>query len=256
MLTDAAALVATLTALRLARRPASGAWTFGLKRAEVLSAQANGVTLLVVSALIAFEAIHRLMHPSNVTGSIVIVVAAVGMVVNGAATWSLGKANRESLNIKGAFEHIFTDLVAFAATLIAGIVIVATGYRRADSIASLFVVFLMLRSAWGLLRETGRVLLEAAPAEYDPEIDCPRNRRHPVGRVGPRRSHLAHHERIPRPFCARIGGRTGRLPRREAGARTDAPPKARSRAHDPSSRPCLRRASEDRPDSPGVSDCD
>ena len=170
MLTDAGGLVATLTALRLARRPASGAWTFGLKRAEVLSAQANGVTLLVVSALVGFEAVHRLMHPSNVTGCIVIFVAAVGMVVNGAATWSLGKANRESINIKGAFQHIFTDLVAFAATLVAGVVIVATGYRRADSIASLFVVLLMLRSAWGLLRETGRVLLEAAPAGYDPKL--------------------------------------------------------------------------------------
>ncbi len=169
MLTDAGALVATLTALRLARRPASGAWTFGLKRAEVLSAQANGVTLLVVGALVTLEAVHRLMHPSRVTGSIVIVVAGVGMVINAAATWSLSKANRESINIKGAFEHIFTDLVAFAATLVAGIVIVVTGYRRADSIASLFVVLLMIRSAWILLRETGRVLLEAAPAGYDPE---------------------------------------------------------------------------------------
>ncbi len=169
MLTDAGALVATLTAIRLSRRPASGAWTFGLKRAEVLSAQANGVTLLVIGALVTFEAVHRLMHPSTVTGSIVIVVAAVGMVFNAAATWSLGKASRTSINIKGAFQHILTDLVAFAATLVAGIVIVATGFRRADSIASLFVVVLMIRSAWGLLRETGRVLLEAAPVGYDPD---------------------------------------------------------------------------------------
>jgi cobalt-zinc-cadmium efflux system protein len=168
MLTDAGALIATLTAMRLARRPASGAWTFGLKRAEVLSAQANGITLLVVSALVTFEAIHRLMHPSNVTGGIVIFVAAVGLLFNAAATWSLSRANRSSINIKGAFQHIFTDLVAFAATLAAGIVIVASGYHRADSIASLFVVLLMIRSAIGLLRDTGRVLLEAAPMGYDP----------------------------------------------------------------------------------------
>lgn len=170
MLTDAGALIATLAAIRLARRPASGSWTFGLKRAEVLSAQANGVTLLVVGALVTFEAVSRLLQPSSVNGAIVIAVSAVGMVFNAAATWSLGKASRESINIKGAFQHIFTDLVAFAATLCAGIVIVTTGYRRADSIASLFVVLLMVRSAWGLLRETGRVLLEAAPVGYDPKV--------------------------------------------------------------------------------------
>lgn len=169
MLTDAAALVATLVALRLARRPASGPWTFGLRRAEVLSAQLNGMTLLVIGALIAFEAIRRLIHPSEVTGTIVVVVAAVGIVMNFAATWALSKADRESLNIKGAFQHILTDSFAFAGTIVAGIVILTTGYRRADSIASLIVVALMVRAAWGLLRETGRVLLEAAPAGFDPK---------------------------------------------------------------------------------------
>jgi cobalt-zinc-cadmium efflux system protein len=147
----------------------SGAWTFGLKRAEVLSAQANGISLLVISALIGFEAIHRLVHPSGVTGSIVIVVAAVGIVVNVAATWSLSRAGRESINIKGAFQHILTDLFAFVGTLVAGVIIVTTGFRRADSIASLLVVVLMLRASWGLLRETGRVLLEAAPVGFDPQ---------------------------------------------------------------------------------------
>jgi cobalt-zinc-cadmium efflux system protein len=168
MLTDAAALVSTLVALRLARRPASGPWTFGLRRAEVLSAQLNGMTLLVIGALIAFEAIRRLIHPSQVTGSIVIVVASVGLAVNVAATWSLSRADRESMNIKGAFQHVLTDSFAFAGTIAAGIVIETTGYRRADSIASLVVVALMVRAAWGLLRETGRVLLEAAPAGFEP----------------------------------------------------------------------------------------
>lgn len=169
MLTDAAALIAALAALRLARRPAAGAWTFGLKRAEVLSAQANGITLLVVSALVTFESIRRLVHPSGVTGRIVVVVAIIGVAINGAATWSLARAGRESINIRGAFVHIFWDLCAFAGTLVAGIVIVTTGFARADSIASLFVVVLMLRAAWSLLRETGRVLLEAAPVGYNPE---------------------------------------------------------------------------------------
>jgi cobalt-zinc-cadmium efflux system protein len=168
MLTDAAALGASLLAIRLARRPATGAWTFGFKRAEVLSAQANGITLLVVSALVAFEAVSRLLHPVAVTGGIVVTVAAVGVAVNVAATWVLARANRDSINVRGAFAHVVTDLYGFIGTLVAGIVIIVTGFDRADAIASLVVVGLMLRAAWGLLRETGRILLEAAPEGYPP----------------------------------------------------------------------------------------
>ena len=168
MLTDAGALGASLLAIRLARRPASGAWTFGLKRAEVLSAQANGITLLVVSALVAFEAVSRLVHPVAVTGGIVVIVAAVGVAVNVAATWVMARANRDSINVRGAFAHVITDLYGFIGTLVAGIVIILTGFDRADAIASLIVVGLMLHAAWGLLRETGRILLEAAPEGYEP----------------------------------------------------------------------------------------
>jgi cobalt-zinc-cadmium efflux system protein len=169
MLADVGALAASLLAFRLSRRPAGGVWTFGLARAEVLSAQANGITLLVVSALVAFEAITRLVHPVRVTGGIVVAVAAVGVVVNVAATLVIARGNRRSINVKGAFAHIVTDLYAFIGTLIAGIVIIFTGFQRADSIASLIVVGLMLYAAWGLLRETGRILLEAAPEGFAPD---------------------------------------------------------------------------------------
>ncbi len=169
MLTDAGALAASLLAVRLSRRPAAGVWTFGFKRAEVLSAQANGITLLVVSALVAAEAVARLLHPVAVHGGIVVVVAAVGVAVNLAATWTLAKANRGSVNVRGAVAHIVTDLYGFAGTLAAGIVILLTGFNRADSIASLLVVGLMLYAAWKLLRETGRILLEAAPEGYAPD---------------------------------------------------------------------------------------
>jgi cobalt-zinc-cadmium efflux system protein len=168
MLTDAAALAASLLAVRLARRPAAGVWTFGFRRAEVLSAQANGITLLVVSALVAFEAVTRLVHPVAVRGGIVITVAAVGVAVNIAATWVIAQADRRSVNIRGALAHIVTDLYGFIGTLAAGIIIVVTGFQRADAIASLLVVVLMLRAAWSLLRETGRILLEAAPEGYAP----------------------------------------------------------------------------------------
>jgi cobalt-zinc-cadmium efflux system protein len=103
-----------------------------------------------------------------VTGGIVVAVAAVGVAVNVAATWVLARANRDSINVRAAFAHIVTDLYGFMGTLAAGIVIIVTGFERADSIASLIVVGLMLRAAWGLLAETGRILLEAAPEGYAP----------------------------------------------------------------------------------------
>jgi cobalt-zinc-cadmium efflux system protein len=167
MLTDAGALGASLWAIRLSGRPAAGSWTFGWKRAEILSAAGNGITLVVVGALVAFEAIRRLLDPPPVQGGPLLVVALLGVAVNVAAAWVLAKANRSSLNVEGAFQHILTDLYAFIATFIAGVVIVLTGFVRADAIASLNVVALVFRAAWGLLRDSGRILLEAAPAGVD-----------------------------------------------------------------------------------------
>jgi cobalt-zinc-cadmium efflux system protein len=167
MLTDAGSLAGAMWAAALAGRPARGRWTFGFKRAEILAAAVNGVTLLVVAALVLFEAVRRLAHPAEVSGGAVIAVAAAGVVVNGVATWVLAKGNRSSLNVEGAFQHLLTDTYAFLATLVAGVVIVTTGFRRADSIASLLVVLLMLRASWQLLRASGRVLLEAAPDGVD-----------------------------------------------------------------------------------------
>ncbi len=167
MLTDAGALAASLGAARLAARPAQGAFTFGFHRAEILSAAGNGITLLVVSALVAFESVRRLIHPGAVEAPTVVVVALVGVAVNLVAAGLLARANRSSLNVEGSFRHILTDLYGFAATVIAGVVIVATGFQRADAIASLVVVGLMLRASWDLLKASGRILLEVAPDGVD-----------------------------------------------------------------------------------------
>ena len=169
MLTDAGAIMLALFAMRLAARPARGGYTFGLKRAEIMSAQANGVTLLVLSVVLAFEAVRRLISPPAVTGGLVLATALVGVAVNIAAAWSISKANRTSLNVEGAFQHILTDLFGFIATAIAGVVVLATGFTRADAIASLVVVVLMVRAGTGLVRESGRIFLEAAPAGVDPD---------------------------------------------------------------------------------------
>jgi len=169
MLSDVGAIGGALWAISLAARPPSGKWTYGWKRAEILSAAANGITLLVVAGIVTAEAISRLIHPPAVDGGPVIAVAIAGIVVNVAASWVLARANRSSLNIEGAFRHVLTDLYGFIGTVIAGIVIVATGFNRADSIASLVVVALMAKAAWELLRDSGRVLLEAAPEGMDLE---------------------------------------------------------------------------------------
>ncbi len=164
MLTDAGAIGLSLLAIRLAARPAGGNLTYGLKRTEILSAQVNGAALLVLAVLVVYEAIRRLVSPPDVGGRTVLIVALVGIAVNLVATWQLAKANRENMAVEGSFQHVLTDLYAFIGTAIAAGVILGTGFDRADPIASLFVAALMLRSAYGLLKSSGRVLLEIAPA--------------------------------------------------------------------------------------------
>jgi cobalt-zinc-cadmium efflux system protein len=169
MLTDAGALALALVAIRLARRPAGGAMTYGLGRSEIVAAAINGSTLLVLGLLFVYESVRRLIDPHAVEGAAVLIVALVGVVVNLAAIRVLAGANRDSLNVEGAFQHILTDLAAFVATAIAGAVIPLTGFERADGIAALLVAALMLRAAYTLLRESGRVFLEAAPRGLDPQ---------------------------------------------------------------------------------------
>ncbi len=171
MLTDAAALALSLVAARLAARPAGGAMTYGLGRVEILSAQANGVTLLILSVVIVVDALRRLVSPLHVNGVPVLIVAVVGVVVNlaAAAILARGSGAQRSLNVEGSYRHILTDLYGFIATAVAAVIILATGFDRADPIASLFIAGLLLYAAYGLLKQSGRVFLEAAPPGIDPD---------------------------------------------------------------------------------------
>jgi cobalt-zinc-cadmium efflux system protein len=182
MLTDAASIVLALVAMRLAARPARGSYTYGLKRTEILSAQANGLSLLILSVWLTYEAIRRLIDPPEVTGALVLATALAGVVINVAAAWMISRANRASLNVEGAFQHILNDLYAFIATAVAGLIMLITGFARADAIASLVVVALMLKAGYGLVRESGRIFLEAAPAGLPPEA---------IGRTMAARPHVA-----------------------------------------------------------------
>jgi cobalt-zinc-cadmium efflux system protein len=169
MLTDAGALAFALFALRLAARPAKGAMTFGFRRAEILSAQANGVTLLVVAGFIVYEAVRRLVEPPHVRAGLVLGVAIGAALLNVVAATTLAGADRSNLNIEGSFQHVLTDLYGFIGTAIAAGVILLTGFERADPIASLAIAAIMIRSGAQLVRASGRIFLEAAPEGLDPD---------------------------------------------------------------------------------------
>ncbi|MEU9830671.1 cation diffusion facilitator family transporter [Streptosporangium sp. NPDC048047] len=168
MLTDAASIALALFAMRLAARPASGAYTFGWKRAEILSAAANGLTFVLLVAYFVYEAVRRLIEPPQVAAPLVVGTALTGIAVNAVASWLISRADRTSLNVEGAFQHILNDMYAFIATVVAGVVVWVTGWSRADAVAALVVAALMAKAAYGLLREAGRVLFEAAPSGAPP----------------------------------------------------------------------------------------
>jgi cobalt-zinc-cadmium efflux system protein len=163
MLTDAASLALALLAARLAARPPTGRFTFGLGRAEILSAQVNGALLLVLAGVLAIEAVQRFSQPPEVEGGVVLAVGLLGAVVNVAAAWQLAKAERRSLNVEGARAHVLTDLYASLGAALSGAVILATGFNEADAIAALVVSVLMLHSGWKLVRDSVSVLLEGSP---------------------------------------------------------------------------------------------
>jgi cobalt-zinc-cadmium efflux system protein len=169
LLTDAAALAFALVATTMAARPAAGRWTYGYSRLEILAAQANGITLGLIALWVIWSAAHRLVDPQEVRGGLVLVVALGGVAVSIAASAVLARASRESLNVRGAFLHVLTDVAAFGATALAGGLILATGWDRFDPIASLAVAVLMLWSSAQLLRESTVIFLEGAPRDADPD---------------------------------------------------------------------------------------
>jgi cobalt-zinc-cadmium efflux system protein len=165
MVTDVVALALSAWAIHLSRKPARELWTYGFKRAEILAAAANGMLLVAVAITVAVEAIGRLVTPQHVSGGLVLTIALIGVVINVAAVRILARANRNKLNVRAAFAHIRTDLFAFIGTAISGLTVALTHWARADSIASLLVVILMLSSSWGLLRDSGRILLQGTPED-------------------------------------------------------------------------------------------
>jgi cobalt-zinc-cadmium efflux system protein len=169
MLTDAGAIGLSLFAMHMADKPPGGRFTFGFKRIEILSAQINGAVLLLLALWFIAEAVRRLIAPPQVQGRLVLWIALAGIAINLLAAWTMSKANRQSLNVEGSFQHIVTDLYAFIATAIAGALIWGIGFNRADAVAALIVAALMVRAGLRLIKASGRIFLEAAPARLDPD---------------------------------------------------------------------------------------
>ncbi len=165
MFTDAAALVVALVATAIAARPADDRRTFGYQRAEVLGALANGVILIVLCTWVGVEAVQRLLAPAEaeVQGELMLVVATVGMIANAVSMFLLSRAQKRSINVRGAYLEVLGDLIGSIAVIVAAVVIVTTGFVQADAIASLLIAVMIVPRAIGLLREVVVVLTESAP---------------------------------------------------------------------------------------------
>ena len=167
MLSDNVSIALALAAVWLARRPATAERTYGFKRAEVLAALANGVTLVALAIWILYEAIRRFDDPPEVLGGWMLVVGLAGIGVNLAAGAILFRAREGSLNVEAAFRHVLADLLGSLGVVVAAVVILATGWLEADPIASILIALLILASSWSILRDSISILLESAPRGMD-----------------------------------------------------------------------------------------
>lgn len=168
-LSDVLGLVLAWVAAILARRPASQRFTYGLKRSTILAALGNALLLLVGVGAIAFEAVRRISHPEPVEGGVVAWVAGAGILINGFTAWLFMAGRKEDLNIHGAFLHMVADAAVSLGVMIAGFVILTTGWLMIDPIVSLVVVVAILWGTWGLFKESLGLSLDAVPAGVDPD---------------------------------------------------------------------------------------
>ena len=188
MAADAAGLGLSLFAAFAAARPPTERRTFGYARAEILAAMANAVLLLAMAGFILYEAIRRLVSPTDIGSGLLIVFGVIALAANAVSLLLLRQGQAESLNLRGAFLEVASDTLGAAAVIVTGVIIATTGFTRADPIASLAVGLLILPRTWRLLRETVDVLLEASPRG----MDLNEVRRHMTTLTGVRDVHELH----------------------------------------------------------------
>lgn len=167
MLTDFAALSLAWIAMRVGERPADARRTFGFDRLAVLVAFGNGLALFAIAGWIAVEAVRRFADPAPIEGALMLGVAAVGLAVNLVVFWVLSRGDRENLNMRAAVLHVLGDLLGSVAAIVAAVVILATGWLPIDPLLSVGVALLILRAAWSVVRDSGHILLEGSPRDFD-----------------------------------------------------------------------------------------
>lgn len=167
MLTDTMALALAAVAFQVSKKPADAKRSYGYQRFQILAAFVNGLSLLLIVGWILYEAVDRFRHPAEILGNTMLLVAAIGLVVNIIAFLVLHSGDRENLNIRGAAIHVAGDLLGSIAAIIAALVIIRTGWTPIDPILSVAVALLILRSAWLLVKRSAHVLLEGAPDWLD-----------------------------------------------------------------------------------------
>ncbi|MGK5090354.1 cation diffusion facilitator family transporter [Bdellovibrionota bacterium FG-2] len=169
MLTDVGAILLSLFALWMARRPANWVMSFGYHRAEILGALASGLAIWLISGLLVYEAVQRMRAPPEVNGPIVFVVAVVGLIANLVSMRMLNGAQHDSLNVRGAYLHLLSDALGSVGAVLAGGVLWWTGWRPIDPIITVLFAALMLLSSWSLVKESLSVLMESTPSSIDPQ---------------------------------------------------------------------------------------
>ncbi|MDE0288921.1 MAG: cation diffusion facilitator family transporter [bacterium] len=172
MITDAAAIALALVAQRMAQRDASAERTFGYRRAEVLAAMLNALSLWLIAAWVFFEAYHRIRDVPDVEGGLLLIVGVLGLLVNIAAAWVLHRSAEHSMNVEGAFRHVMADLMGSVGVVISGVVIITLGWAIVDPILSVLIGILILASSWRLTVKVFHVLMEAVPENIDVYALC------------------------------------------------------------------------------------
>ncbi len=169
MLTDILALSLSLAAMKFAQKPPTPSKTFGFHRLEILAAFFNGILLFFISFYIFYEAYHRLLHPEEIKGLFMLVVACIGLLANGAGIMLLRKSAHTSLNVRSAFLHIVGDTISSGGVIVGGLLILYTGWYLVDPLISIFIGILILRGAYALIMESIDIFLEATPKDINVE---------------------------------------------------------------------------------------
>lgn len=170
MLSDVFAIALALGAITLARRPSTPRRSFGFQRAEIIAAFVNGLTLVLVSGWVLWEAARRFRDPPDVLGGWMLLVAAAGLAVNAVAAWILMRSERDSLNVEAALRHVVADLLGSVGVVVAAVVIVLTGWTVVDPLLSVAIALLIVASAWGVLRDSTAILMEETPSGLDADL--------------------------------------------------------------------------------------